>query len=675
MKFLLNRGSDVTLFNIPTVINILVRAITLPIILRSLITSDYGLFQFVVALQVWLSIFTIPYISSGSKRGIAQNLNGTALFSYLARLKFSLITSIFVWVATIIIGFVWGLKVLSILVFLFTLKLILGIITQETYQALLVAKKEFRQYAFWRGIDLTLTPIAGMIAAIQTHNIIVFAVVEFGFSIILSIIAFGYIVWKYHLIRDYKQGNIDKEVLPYGVKMIPAGFAMSIGDSGATLFIGSLFGFTNLAVFAVADKISSIFRTFLKSSYFLFYADFAKLSWENLVDKIKRGSLFGLFIAIFISIPLVLAGYLYVHLFLPDSYQLVKYYLLILGFGLPPVALKNVLRAVLESYFKTKEILFISIAPNILRLFLFASGGFLFGIIGIVWAVVLSAWIEYGIYYFTVTGCDESEIPTNKKSQKNGLIVFATYWNERYFIKPSLRQIEALNPSEIFICDGCFEPKVSPNQSTDGTHEIIEKFIETHPNAYLVSALRPGILKSFWLLLRGHKHLPWWTIFRPVRWKFLGISFGKVAYRRNQAITFNHMIGLSREWKPGSWFMTYDADQFYSDELVENIKEIVNGENDIDLITADEWTFFRNFKEYTDEHDHRHFSNMPHRIHKDTLFQPTRSMIRETKSGKYSFWNFKKILAKHLYINHCKSIKGGNYFHYKLNSPERLKAG
>ena len=258
--------------------------------------------------------------------------------------------------------------------------------------------------------------------------------------------------------------------------------------------------------------------------------------------------------------------------------------------------------------------------------------------------------------------------------EKNNLIIFATYWNERYFIEPSLRQIEALNPKEVFICDGCFEPGVA-NRSTDGTREIIKKFIDTHPNAHLVSALRPSFFSSVWLLLRGHKHLPWWTIFRPVRWKFLITSFGKVAYRRNQAMTFNHMINLSKEWKIGGWFMPYDADQFYSDELIKRIKEIVNSENDFDLITADELTFFRNFNEYTDQHDHRHFSNMPHRIYKDTLFQPTRSMIRETKSGKYSLRNFKKTLAKHLYINHCKSIKGGNYFHYKLNPPERLEAG
>ena len=403
IKLLLNRGPDAIFFNIPILLGILAQIITLPIILRSLAIQDYGLFQFIIALEVWFAIFTVPHISFGAKRGIVRNMDGTVIFSYLARLKFSLITSVFIWIAAVVIGLTGGFGALSILLFLFGVRLVLGMISQETWREFFVAKKKFREYAFWRGIDLVLTPLVGMIAAIQTHNIIIFVAVGFGFSIALNIIAFGYIIWKYRLIDAYRQGNIDKEVVPYGFKMIPASFAMSVTGKGANLLVGALFGFSSLAVFAVADRINSVFRSFLKSGYFLFYADFAKLSWENLVTKIKKYSLFGLLIVFFISIPFALLGYIYVHLFLPDFYQVAKFYLLILALALAPTALKNVMRAALESYFKTKEILFVSIVPNVLRLAFFVIGGLLYGIIGIIWAIVLSAWIEYGFYYNAIT--------------------------------------------------------------------------------------------------------------------------------------------------------------------------------------------------------------------------------------------------------------------------------
>lgn len=259
------------------------------------------------------------------------------------------------------------------------------------------------------------------------------------------------------------------------------------------------------------------------------------------------------------------------------------------------------------------------------------------------------------------------------KSNKLPLIILATYWNERYFVESSLKQIEELNPSEVIICDGCFDPKV-PNYSTDGTREIIQKFVDKHSNAHLVSALRPGIFKSAWLLLRGHKHLPWWTMFRLTRWKFLLTSFLRVSYRRNQAITFNYMISLSKNWKLGKWFMTYDADQFYSDEMIREFACIMNSDSaDVDLITGTEITFFKDFNHYTGDYEKRVSSNMPHRIFPDTLIQPTRSLIRETKSG--GSMNPRDILAKHLYVRFAKTLPAGEYFHYKLNPPERNEEG
>lgn len=262
-----------------------------------------------------------------------------------------------------------------------------------------------------------------------------------------------------------------------------------------------------------------------------------------------------------------------------------------------------------------------------------------------------------------------------KNQRKNPIIILATYWNERYFIEPSLKQIDALNPCEIIIADGCFNPRV-PNYSTDGTREIIEEFVAKRPHARMVSAQRPGFFRSIWMLLRGHRHLPWWTMFRPARWKFLFVSLLRTSYQRNEGLTLQHMISMSREWEPGIWFMTYDADQFYSDEMIGKIKELVNKKDaSFGLITAAELTFFKDFDNCTSGFEKRIFSNMPHRIYPDTLIQPQRSMIRETKSGKSSFFKFRDILAKHLYFRHEKTVDGGIYFHYKISPAERYEAG
>lgn len=255
----------------------------------------------------------------------------------------------------------------------------------------------------------------------------------------------------------------------------------------------------------------------------------------------------------------------------------------------------------------------------------------------------------------------------------NNLIIFATYWNESYWIKASLEQIKELDPIEVIICDGCFDPSI-PNYSTDGTREIIEKFVNENKNARMISAQRPGYFLGLFMLLRGHKYLPLWTIFRFSRWKFLIKSIFMSSYRRNQAITFNYMISISKMWSDKRWFMSYDADQFYSDQMIYKIIEIIkNNDNAYGLMTGKEITFFNSFDQFTNLYEKRNYNNMPHKIYDDTIVQPTRGIMKENISRRGAL--FKNFWSKYLYINNVPNIDVGYYFHYKINNPERCKAG
>lgn len=255
----------------------------------------------------------------------------------------------------------------------------------------------------------------------------------------------------------------------------------------------------------------------------------------------------------------------------------------------------------------------------------------------------------------------------------NNIIVFATYWNEIDWVKPSLKQIEKLNPKEVIICDGCFDPR-TPNYSTDGTREIIEKWVAKRENARMISAVRVSKLKAFWMMLKGHKKSKFCQIFTPTRLKSLYLTLVDNIYRVNQALTFQYMIFLSREWKPGTWFMCYDCDQFYSDAMMEEIKELVNKKTDIELLIGNELTFFKDFKHCTTQYEKRKYNNMPHKIHPDTSIWPTRGIILENWSSK-SF-DIKRIFLNEFYINKVKSKNIGDYFHYKFKfSKERSKKG
>ncbi len=401
-KVLSNRIGDVFFLNLPIISGIAVPAVTLPIILHNLPVEDYGAFQFVIALEVWFSIFTLSHISFGAKRGIARGLDGTLIFSFLSRLKFFTIAAFLVWIVALVLYRVEGFETMGSLLFLFGIFFLAGVLPQATWRQFFVAKKLFGQYALWRSLPLIIAPMGGMIAAIQTQDVIIFAIVQFGLSSVLSISALIYVVWKYRLIPAWRRGEIDREVMSYGKRMFLANFAASASERGTGLIVGSFFGFANLAVFSVAEKITMMFQSFLGSSYSLFYADFAKNSWDTLVQQVQKRIILGLLVFSLISVLFVLTGYVYVQVFLPEQYQPAKLYIIILGLGLPATALKNILQAMLESNFRITELLFVSIVPNVLRLAMFVVFWLLFGLLGIVWTMTSIAWLTLLFYYAAI---------------------------------------------------------------------------------------------------------------------------------------------------------------------------------------------------------------------------------------------------------------------------------
>jgi hypothetical protein len=247
------------------------------------------------------------------------------------------------------------------------------------------------------------------------------------------------------------------------------------------------------------------------------------------------------------------------------------------------------------------------------------------------------------------------------ESKMNNIILFATYWNEIEWIRPSLEQILKINPIEIIICDGNFDPKIE-NKSTDGTREIIEQFVkENGDRARIISAIRtkPTLRGYGFFKNAGRKD----ETIKLSRLNFaLRSQFIINEYRVNQALTFSKMMNLSKYWQPGNWVMSYDADQFYSDELIDYFK-ITNTSSEYDLITADEWTFPYDYNHYTDKYEIRKNNNLPHKISKNIAVYPTRHFMKESMFGYQSF-------------NEKNSFHGGNYFHYKFRqNQKRLEDG
>lgn len=242
------------------------------------------------------------------------------------------------------------------------------------------------------------------------------------------------------------------------------------------------------------------------------------------------------------------------------------------------------------------------------------------------------------------------------------LILFATYWNAIDWIDTSLEQIREINPDEAIICDGCFDLKREIH-STDGTLEKIIKFVDSNKNFQFTPPIRhnkcTGILKLFSYLALERSLI---KILRPSNYNIIArAAIFCHHYRINQALTFNKMISMSKHWSPGNWFMTYDADQYYSNDLLCKFKNLESEHSD--LVCAQELTFFHDFENFTTEYEKRHYNNMPHKIKTNTVIIPTRDIVLQ------DFTRFRH------YYNHKSHKISGEYFHYKIDKNSRFNAG
>ncbi|PTP29386.1 hypothetical protein [Vibrio splendidus] len=238
------------------------------------------------------------------------------------------------------------------------------------------------------------------------------------------------------------------------------------------------------------------------------------------------------------------------------------------------------------------------------------------------------------------------------------ITLFATYWNEKEWIDTSLAQIKKINPKRVVICDGCFDSS-KENRSTDGTRSKIKEFIKEYSGeAYFFEAIRVNKWKSLNFLsdcirIDGSKVSLgdyYWSLRHILRTN---------SYRINQAITFSmmmKMVGL----KEGDWFMTYDADQFYSDEIIRKFDDLGNENFPYDLLCANEYTFFDDFDLYSDHYEKRKWNNMPHRLISGSRLLPTRDF--KVKNSMFGMVNYYDI---------AKKIEVGNYFHYKFREDKK----
>jgi len=384
--------------NVPLVASVLIALVTLPIVLANLPVADYGKWQFVLALQTWLLTFSAMNVTFASKRGIAKGLDGTFLYVFLARLKLLFFLGFFVFTAAFYFK-ISGQSIFSILLLIVGFYLVLGSLSQASFYEFLIAKKRFKEWCFWQILITTISMVGSALVALLTKNIVQFALFQLGSVSVLSWLGCFWIIKKDGLIESYKKGEIDKECVPYGLKLIPVDLVSITATKISHFIIGPFLGFSNLAVFSVANKLRDKAAGVIKSARPMLYADFAKKDRKELIRIINRHLVKMGGLGALLTLGFIGAGWFYIKFFLPESFQQAILYFAILALGLPTGVLSIILHTILEAHLRHKELTVIGIVPNLLKIVLILIFGYFWQIIGVCVALAVSAWISFGFYY------------------------------------------------------------------------------------------------------------------------------------------------------------------------------------------------------------------------------------------------------------------------------------
>jgi O-antigen/teichoic acid export membrane protein len=397
-KILRNYFTDGFFLNAPLGINAAISLLTLPVTLANLPVDAYGKWQFVLALQVWISAFTAGNITTSSKRGIASGLKGTFFYAFFARLKLLIAAGII----TLAVAVYLAVSREGVFPLLFTVTgvyLVTGYLFYSSFSEYLVAIKDFRTLSAWRILITAVSMTGSALTAYLTHNVFFYALFQLGSISILSLSAWVSTVRKERLIESYKEDAIDKECVRYGFRMIPVDLSAVTSGRISHFLIGTFWGFSDLALFSVANKLRDKSVSVIKTIRPLLYADFATLKKDDLTKIIKRLLTRTFIFGIMLTCIFLAVGWFYITYFLPERFHDTLTYYSILVLGLPAAVLATILHTILESHLRYKELTAVGIISDLSRIILVIFFGYIWKVTGVCMALAASVVISFGLYY------------------------------------------------------------------------------------------------------------------------------------------------------------------------------------------------------------------------------------------------------------------------------------
>ncbi|MDD5749176.1 MAG: oligosaccharide flippase family protein [Patescibacteria group bacterium] len=277
----------------------------------------------------------------------------------------------------------------------------------NSYTSLLLGKKLFKKankYEIIARISATILIIA---ALLLTKNIILLLLVYFGSHTLLRLIFF-YLTLK----QESGKQKEDKEVIKYGKHLsLVKGINLAAGNI-SNIFLFHFIGSASLAIYSFAIAPMEQLRTLIKIADQIIFPKIAKDNWSiySFNFFIKKISPFIIILSL-ISLTYIFIAPLFFKLFFPQYIESV-FYSQLYALTIPLTGINSIQDTILKAKRETKKIYLVNIINSISVFIIYLPMIYLWGILGLVWAVIIGKIIEfitYSVLVFRISSAEKTE--------------------------------------------------------------------------------------------------------------------------------------------------------------------------------------------------------------------------------------------------------------------------
>lgn len=218
------------------------------VLARMFTEEQFGEYQFIIALVGILALFTMPGFNVATLQSIIKGHNRTVLYAIQMRFLFSFLGSAALVLVSLYFHFIRAKQTWWLYLILAALFPFLG--SGEPLLLPALAKENFRKLFLRMSVVNVIPTLVVAVSAALTQSLPIS---------ILSFFAAQILVYACLLVKDYKQliqGTVDKKAKHFGIHLSILNLVNYIQGYYDKLAITYLFGFAQIAVYAIASAIA-----------------------------------------------------------------------------------------------------------------------------------------------------------------------------------------------------------------------------------------------------------------------------------------------------------------------------------------------------------------------------------------------------------------------------------